>query len=229
MRFHTDKLPEYNGLFDKNLRHHFESRTTQRLLHGAGLVRGSGGDAPLSSVHAHSCALAQIDGEGHVVDLGKNMSKLSIIEQEFRAAEKQEQIRLREEEEMRVRSFSLHLPRSSPLSFHSRAACGISYVNSGTWLTSVCQDVWMHGLLLFGLLSATPLAGTHSFACVPFVLCCGGLIVLRSRCGCGFAPLIWRCRGVGGLPASAVRVELCLAMWLSGRAETCAEEASRGP
>ena len=39
LNFHTDKLPEYNGLFDKNLRHHFESRTAQRLLHSAGLVR----------------------------------------------------------------------------------------------------------------------------------------------------------------------------------------------
>lgn len=45
---------------------------------------------------------AQIDKEGHVVDLSRNASKLSIIEQEFRAAEKAEQQRLKEEEEMRV-------------------------------------------------------------------------------------------------------------------------------
>lgn len=37
------------------------------------------------------------------MDLKRNMGKLSIIEQEFRAAEKLEQERLREEEEMRVR------------------------------------------------------------------------------------------------------------------------------
>ncbi len=48
--------------------------------------------------------IVQIDREGHVVDLSRNMGKLSIIEQEFRAAEKLEQQRLREEDELRVRT-----------------------------------------------------------------------------------------------------------------------------
>jgi hypothetical protein len=45
---------------------------------------------------------AQIDHEGHVIDIAKNLGKLSIIEQEFKVAERAEQQRLREEEEMRV-------------------------------------------------------------------------------------------------------------------------------
>ena len=35
----TAKLPEYNGLFDTNLRHYFENRRIQRHLHRTGLVR----------------------------------------------------------------------------------------------------------------------------------------------------------------------------------------------
>ena len=45
----------------------------------------------------------QIDYDGHVIDLSRNLGKLSIIEQEFREAEKAEQQRLREEADMRVR------------------------------------------------------------------------------------------------------------------------------
>lgn len=143
--FHTSRLPEYNGLFDKSLRHHFENRSTQRLLHRMGLVsrphphrrEGALHVCDVSAINAHPLTFAhtrtlsrpthtyihtcvctststhavrerarvcplQIDTQGHVIDLSRNASKLSIIEQEFRAAEKAEQDRLKEEEEMRV-------------------------------------------------------------------------------------------------------------------------------
>ena len=74
-------LPNYNGLYDRNLRHHFESRAVQ-----ANLFR-----------------LGMIDREGRVLDIEKQKSKLFIIEQEFKAAEKAEQMRLREEADMRAR------------------------------------------------------------------------------------------------------------------------------
>lgn len=52
LTFHVEKLPEYNGLFDKNLRHHFESRSTQKLLHGAGLVCACATLVPRARVQA---------------------------------------------------------------------------------------------------------------------------------------------------------------------------------
>ena len=45
----------------------------------------------------------QIDKGGRIINLEANKAKLSIIEQEFKAAEKEESLRLKEEEEMRVR------------------------------------------------------------------------------------------------------------------------------
>ncbi len=39
LTFATSKLPEYNGLFDKNLRHYFENRKVQKHLSRVGMVR----------------------------------------------------------------------------------------------------------------------------------------------------------------------------------------------
>jgi hypothetical protein len=75
------KLPDYNALYDRNLRHHFENRVRQKQLHRMGLI----------------------DNEGKVINLAKNRSKLFIIEQEFKAAEKAEYWRMKEEQEMRRR------------------------------------------------------------------------------------------------------------------------------
>jgi hypothetical protein len=81
LSFSNDSLPKYNGLYDRNLRHHFENRRIQKQLHNVGLI----------------------DREGRVLDLNKNKSKLHIIEQEFKFAEKAEAMRQVEEEEMRRR------------------------------------------------------------------------------------------------------------------------------
>eukprot|EP00753_Platysulcus_tardus_P006828 PLAT14611.1.p1 GENE.PLAT14611.1~~PLAT14611.1.p1 ORF type:complete len:225 (+),score=88.95 PLAT14611.1:41-715(+) len=74
-----EKLPEYNPLHDRNLRHYFESRRVQKLLHRGGMI----------------------DREGRVIDLERNKSKLFIIEQEFKNAERAEEERAREEEVLR--------------------------------------------------------------------------------------------------------------------------------
>ena len=74
-------LPTYNGLYDRNLRHHFESRAVQGNLFRLGMI----------------------DREGRVLDIEKQKSKLFIIEQEFKAAEKAEKMRMREEADMRAR------------------------------------------------------------------------------------------------------------------------------
>lgn len=78
---HQEKLPEYNALVDRNLRHHFESQKLQKHLGTLGLV----------------------DQRGRIVDLDRQKSKLSIIEQEFKLAEQAERVREREEEEIRRR------------------------------------------------------------------------------------------------------------------------------
>jgi hypothetical protein len=78
---HQEKLPDYNALVDRNLRHHFESRSVQKHLGSLGLV----------------------DQRGRIVDLDRQKSKLSIIEQEFKLAEQAERVREREEEEIRRR------------------------------------------------------------------------------------------------------------------------------
>ncbi|DBA01852.1 TPA: hypothetical protein N0F65_006000 [Lagenidium giganteum] len=78
---HQEKLPDYNALLDRNLRHHFESKTLQSHLNTLGLI----------------------DHRGRIVDLERQKSKLSIIEQEFKLAEKMERRREQEEEEIRRR------------------------------------------------------------------------------------------------------------------------------
>jgi len=77
------KLPDYNALMDPNMRHYFENRIVQKHLYTSG----------------------QIDRAGRVIDLerGRNKSKLQIIDQEFKTAEKMEYWRQKEEEEMRYR------------------------------------------------------------------------------------------------------------------------------
>ena len=81
MDFRNDKLPEYNALRDTHLKHFFENRTVQTHLYETGLI----------------------DANGRVIDTEKNKSKLFIIEQEFKNAEKAEYWRKKEEEEMRRR------------------------------------------------------------------------------------------------------------------------------
>ena len=77
-------LQSYDALHDPNLRHHFESRKRQAHLHKNGMI----------------------DYEGRVIDERLAKSKLFILEQEFKIAEKAEQMRLKEEEEMRVGLFA---------------------------------------------------------------------------------------------------------------------------
>lgn len=78
---HQERLPTYNALMDRNLRHHFESRSRQSHLNDLGLI----------------------DAHGRVVDLEKHKAKLSIIEQEFKLAEQAEQRKSRDEDEIRRR------------------------------------------------------------------------------------------------------------------------------
>ena len=75
------RLKEYNALLDPNMKHFFENKQNQYLLYKTG----------------------QIDSHGRVIDLEKNQSKLSILEREFREAEKVEEKRQKEEMEMRYR------------------------------------------------------------------------------------------------------------------------------
>ena len=78
--FSTSKT-EYNALRDPNMRHYFENRSVQTHLYKTG----------------------QIDKAGRVIDLERNKSKFHIIEQEFKAAERLEYWRKKEEAEMRHR------------------------------------------------------------------------------------------------------------------------------
>ena len=55
------------------------------------------------AVQAHLYSTGQIDKSGRVIDLERNKSKFHIIEQEFKAAEKLEYWRKKEEDEMRHR------------------------------------------------------------------------------------------------------------------------------
>lgn len=79
--FTNEKLPDYSALQDSNLRNFFGSKNVQTHLYANGLI----------------------DGNGRVVNLDKNKSKLFIIEQEFKAAERADSLRRKEEEEMRHR------------------------------------------------------------------------------------------------------------------------------
>lgn len=74
------KRPEYNALFDPNMRHFFQNGKVQRYLYHTG----------------------QIDAHGRVIDLEKNKSKICILDKEFAEAQKVEERRLKEEAEMRV-------------------------------------------------------------------------------------------------------------------------------
>lgn len=87
---HQDRLPQYNALLDRNLRHHFESRPLQSHLNELGLI----------------------DQQGRIVDLDKQRSKLFIIDQEFKLAEEAERKKQREEEELRRR---VHMRRHDAL------------------------------------------------------------------------------------------------------------------
>lgn len=122
--FHLGKLPKYDPLLDRNLRHHFENPRLQRQLHRMGLVRrpappGCAFPAAMQAVGPAHVAVRrpaeravtlapppQIDREGRVIDMEKYKSKIVIIEQEFRRAEEAEQKRIKEEEEMRVRALA---------------------------------------------------------------------------------------------------------------------------
>mmetsp|Transcript_8562 Transcript_8562/g.12597 ORF Transcript_8562/g.12597 Transcript_8562/m.12597 type:complete len:202 (-) Transcript_8562:646-1251(-) len=73
------KLPEYNALQDRNMRHYFEN----------------------CSVQGHLCRTGQIDKSGRVINLEQNESKLFIIEREFERAEKMLQKQQKEEEDAR--------------------------------------------------------------------------------------------------------------------------------
>jgi len=74
-------VPAYDSLYDRGLRHYFDNRRAQKFLYKSGLI----------------------DREGRVIDQVKNKSKLFVIEQEFRHAEKEEFWRLKEEAEFRRR------------------------------------------------------------------------------------------------------------------------------
>jgi len=75
------RLTPYNALFDPNMRHFFENRKVQKILYESG----------------------QIDKHGRVVDEVKAKPKIKILEREFQQAEKIEELRQREELEMRYR------------------------------------------------------------------------------------------------------------------------------
>ena len=74
-------LSSYDALRDPNMRHYFENRSVQSHLYNTG----------------------QIDAGGRVIDMRRNKGKMMIIEQEFKAAEKLEYWRKKEEGEMRHR------------------------------------------------------------------------------------------------------------------------------
>jgi hypothetical protein len=78
---HQEKLPGYNALLDRNLRHHFENSSLQNHLNEVGLI----------------------DQRGRIIDLERQKGKLSIIEQEFKIAEKMERLKEKEEDEIRRR------------------------------------------------------------------------------------------------------------------------------
>jgi hypothetical protein len=80
LQFQNDRVPEYQALFDRNLRSHFENKRRQRELYSVGVI----------------------DKEGRVINLEKYKSKLFIIDQEFKAAEAREVRRQREEETTRA-------------------------------------------------------------------------------------------------------------------------------
>ena len=77
----TVRLKEYNSLYDPNMRHFFENRNVQQHLYKTG----------------------QIDRHGRVIDLERNKAKINILEREFSRAEAIEELRQKDEMEMRYR------------------------------------------------------------------------------------------------------------------------------
>ncbi|KAG5182016.1 hypothetical protein JKP88DRAFT_320403 [Tribonema minus] len=77
----NERLPEYNALYDVNMRHFFENTSTQ----------------------SHLLKTGQIDVNGRVVNLGRARGKLHIIEAEFKQAELCEVWREREEADVRAK------------------------------------------------------------------------------------------------------------------------------
>jgi hypothetical protein len=75
------KLKEYSSLYDPNMRHFFENKKVQQHLYLTG----------------------QIDRHGRVIDLDKNKGKLHVLEREFERAEQIEELRQKDELEMRYR------------------------------------------------------------------------------------------------------------------------------
>ena len=76
---HDVGIPKYDALRDENLRQYFESKQVQQYLYNQGWI----------------------DRDGRIIDIDSHKSKLAIIEQEFKYAEKAEMARLKEEGEMR--------------------------------------------------------------------------------------------------------------------------------
>ena len=64
------RLPEYNPLLDRNLSHFFCNPKVQRHLLTAGLI----------------------DRDGRILDLRRNRQRIHVLEQEYRAVERQEHI-----------------------------------------------------------------------------------------------------------------------------------------
>lgn len=83
------RLPEYNALFDPNMRHFFENKKVQQHLYKSG----------------------QIDKHGRVIDVDRNKAKVNILEREFTRAEIMEQKRMKEEMDMRVSQAGVHISR----------------------------------------------------------------------------------------------------------------------
>lgn len=74
------KIDDYNALHDPNMRHYFENKGLQTLLYSTG----------------------QIDKHGRVIDPDKSKSKISVLEREFKSAQRIEARRQQEEQDMRV-------------------------------------------------------------------------------------------------------------------------------
>ncbi|RYY85990.1 hypothetical protein EON63_06560 [archaeon] len=112
------KLREYNALHDPNMRHFFEGKHNQYLLYRTG----------------------QIDSNGRVIDLDRNKSKLAILEREFKEAEKIEEKRQREEQEMRV-SFFACIHYDIPIADHlSQCDCSIECSGSASMRWRPCAS-----------------------------------------------------------------------------------------
>jgi len=79
--FGASRLPSYDAMKDANLKRFFSKAHVQSQLRANGVI----------------------DTKGRVVNMERNKSKVLIIEQEFKAAERAERLRKIEENEMRHR------------------------------------------------------------------------------------------------------------------------------